>query len=61
MICGFCGRDIPEEDEKKGCTGCPVAGGCRKICCPWCGYENPAVPKFWQRFTTRKDDSKKDK
>jgi hypothetical protein len=55
MICGFCGREIAEEVVKNGCGGCPMAGGCRKICCPHCGYENPVIPKLLQKLMKKKD------
>lgn len=50
MNCGFCGKDIPTEVVKHGCGGCPMSGSCRKVCCPHCGYENPAPSKFLQRW-----------
>ncbi|BCR05512.1 hypothetical protein DESUT3_25810 [Desulfuromonas versatilis] len=51
MICGFCGKQISLDSEtKKGCGGCPMSGGCHKICCPHCGYENPAPPRLLKRW-----------
>jgi hypothetical protein len=54
MICGFCGREIADEIVKNGCGGCPMSGGCRKVCCPHCGYENPAIPKLLQKLIKKK-------
>ncbi len=50
MICGFCGREIPDQpdESRERCGSCP--GGCRKVHCPWCGYANPVVPDFLKRL-----------
>jgi hypothetical protein len=61
MKCGFCDREIPATAMKDGCGGCPMPGGCKKVCCPWCGYENPAVPEFLQRWAASKDKKGEDK
>ncbi|ABI81951.2 hypothetical protein Pcar_3335 [Syntrophotalea carbinolica DSM 2380] len=57
MKCGFCGRTLPPPDKlrQKPCGAC--LGGCRKIHCPWCGYENPMVPGLLRRWR-KKDNSK---
>jgi len=34
--------------REKGCGAC--LGGCRKIHCPYCGQENPAVPELLEKF-----------
>lgn len=45
MKCSFCEHELtPEMVREKGCGGC--LGGCRKIHCPYCGQENPALPEF---------------
>jgi len=56
--CGFCGRTLPplEESRQKPCGAC--LGGCHKIHCPWCGYENPVVPGLLRRW--KKDDNSKE-
>lgn len=55
MICGFCGKEIPEEvgpgEEKNSCGSC--RGGCRKIHCPYCGYANPAPGKLLKKFLAK--------
>ncbi len=45
-----------DSETKKGCGGCPMSGGCHKICCPHCGYENPAPPKFLKRWLKADSD-----
>ncbi|MEJ2698263.1 MAG: hypothetical protein P8Z70_01185 [Desulfuromonadales bacterium] len=60
MRCGYCGREIPDQVDatRMRCGKCP--GGCRKIHCPHCGYENPAPPDFLKRWLKRDDDRKKE-
>jgi hypothetical protein len=59
MKCGFCGREIPDEPGKEqSCGACP--GGCRMVLCPFCGYANPVIPGFLQRFTKKKDAKRED-
>lgn len=38
LRCPLCGAAMPEDRE--GCApGCPLAHGCRVLCCSACGYE----------------------
>lgn len=49
MICNGCGAELPDLPENEtGCGRC--AGSCRKVHCPYCGYENPIVPNYLQRL-----------
>jgi Fe2+ transport system protein FeoA len=47
VICSFCGLGV--ELETRACSGCALAGGCRSVCCPRCGYAMPAEPPLVQR------------
>lgn len=37
-LCPLCHREFPAA-EMECHPGCPLAGRCRVICCPHCGYE----------------------
>jgi hypothetical protein len=50
MICPFCQREFIVKDAKKECRTCASFGGCRKVKCPWCGYESPQEPNFVERL-----------
>lgn len=53
MICGFCGRDIPDEIEAQ--SSCGLCGsGCRYVHCPWCGYKNPLPTGLLKRLMRKK-------
>ncbi|AMV72579.1 hypothetical protein DBW_2239 [Desulfuromonas sp. DDH964] len=60
MICGFCGREIPDRlpQPEDRCGACP--GGCRKVHCPHCGYANPSVPAFLQKLTRSRAKGEKE-
>jgi hypothetical protein len=58
MICGFCGREISADLPEKSCGRC--AGGCHKVHCPYCGYENPAPSVFLERVLGRRKELKKE-
>ena len=60
MICGFCGREIPERtpDPQARCGAC--SGGCRKVHCPFCGYANPAVSGLLKKLVRPKADHDKE-
>lgn len=44
MKCGFCGREFDEAAGEKECRSCAMFGGCKKIKCPYCGFESPKEP-----------------
>jgi len=47
--CSFCDNELTLDMlREKGCGAC--LGGCRKIHCPYCGQENPAVPELLEKF-----------
>lgn len=53
MTCGFCGRAFEEDRGQPACRQCPLAGLCRFVRCPSCGYENPAQPAWLGRLRKR--------
>ena len=36
--CPLCSNEFPS-DREHCAAGCPLAKGCRVLCCPSCGYE----------------------
>jgi len=56
MKCSFCGREIDDKipEDQLSCGRC--RSGCRKVHCPYCGYANPLVPKYLQRWASNTDD-----
>ncbi|MFO7982241.1 MAG: hypothetical protein R6V08_02205 [Desulfuromonadales bacterium] len=57
MRCGYCNREIPDEVKQEPCGACP--GGCRKIHCPHCGYENPAPAGWLKKLLEKKEKDRK--
>ena len=55
MNCSFCGLEFEEISARHQCQGCLLAGGCRSIRCPRCGYEMPEEPKLpeWLNYIKR--------
>lgn len=53
VVCGFCGREFAEDTGQPTCQACPLAGACRFVRCPHCGYENPVRPAWLDRFKRR--------
>ena len=55
--CSFCGREFDETKAEAACRGCPSRKGCRRVKCPYCGYETPQQPRWiqwlkrWRRTT----------
>jgi|LGVE01.1.fsa_nt_gb hypothetical protein len=60
MKCGFCGRHFTpaEAVEKESCGRC--LSGCQKAYCPYCGYGNPLIPGFLERWIKNKDKNIKE-
>lgn len=46
VTCPLCGTRYSEEDGLACRAGCPLAQGCRVLCCPECGYEIPAPTRL---------------
>ncbi|MEW5763160.1 MAG: hypothetical protein AB1776_08180 [Bacillota bacterium] len=46
MRCDFCGLEFNEEEARRACGGCPLAGMCGRLRCPRCGYEALPEPKW---------------
>jgi len=44
--CDFCGAVLSEGEARPACAGCPLAGVCRKLKCPRCGYEVLPEPNW---------------
>jgi DNA-directed RNA polymerase subunit RPC12/RpoP len=54
--CPMCGLRIGEAEAGKTCNGCPMAGHCKKVKCPNCGYEivrAPDIGGWWRRVVAR--------
>ena len=45
MICALCNKTFSPDATHHECRRCALFGGCRKVKCPYCGYENPAEPR----------------
>ncbi len=54
MTCSFCGREFTEQAAQKACQSCAMFGGCRKLKCPYCGYETPAESRLLGWLKNRK-------
>jgi len=50
MQCAGCGRHYNETEADAGCQGCGSHGGCHLIKCPYCNYEQAAMPKWVARL-----------
>ena len=50
VVCGFCARKFRQEYGQPVCRPCPLAGMCRMVRCPHCGYENPTPPAWLTRL-----------
>jgi Fe2+ transport system protein FeoA len=50
MKCSFCGFVFEESGARHQCQGCLLAGGCRSVRCPRCGYEMPEEIKIIKRI-----------
>lgn len=50
LACGLCGARFAEDRGQPACLACPLlAGRCRYVRCPRCGYENPLRPPWLAR------------
>jgi ribosomal protein L37E len=58
MNCPFCQRDFDEELAEKECRQCSLFSTCRKVECPYCGYQSPRKPKLlkWLKKIRIKND-----
>jgi predicted amidophosphoribosyltransferase len=50
LVCGFCAREFRQDWGQPVCRACPLAGTCRMVRCPHCGYENPTPPAWLNRL-----------
>lgn len=58
--CPLCGTEF--DAEQQGCRpSCPLAKGCRVVCCPSCGYSFPqesgvagGLRRFFDRMKERR-------
>lgn len=41
----MCGLEYQESEAAPACSACPRKG-CGMVCCPRCGYETPATPRW---------------
>lgn len=65
MKCVFCGYVSTEKELLTACTGCIMAGICRKVKCINCGYEAYSEPRYLKRIREwrreRNDESGNDR
>ncbi len=57
IICPLCGYRF-SGGASQLCTACPLANGCRLVCCPNCKYQWPAESRtveFFKRVFSRKE------
>lgn len=63
--CSYCGHEFDAEAARRQCRhGCGMAGGCRAVKCPRCGYEMPEEPAIFARlraWVQRRRDGKDSK
>jgi len=59
MKCGLCGYEFDEKESRPACGNCIMAGGCKLIKCPNCGYEWPPEPKWLKILKGRIDKNVK--
>lgn len=50
MTCSACGRRFGEAEADRACQGCGAHGGCHLVKCPYCHYEQAAMPKWVARL-----------
>lgn len=52
FICNYCDKQF-SKPSTVGCGSCEFSRGCKKIKCPYCGYDNPPEGEeasFLQKF-----------
>lgn len=62
MICPFCQKTFTEQDSQKVCGHCSLTGGCKKVKCPYCGYETPVetgLVKALRRWKEKRNERSK--
>jgi hypothetical protein len=47
FICGYCDKYFSEPGVA-GCGSCSHSNGCKKVKCPYCGYDNPPISESLQ-------------
>jgi rubredoxin len=52
--CSFCGYEFNKAEGRTSCRGCPMAGTCRKVSCPNCGYDTPLEPRLFKALKARR-------
>lgn len=45
FLCGYCDKYFSQPGEA-GCGSCSHSIGCKKVKCPYCGYDNPPVEEM---------------
>lgn len=45
ITCGYCNK-LFAEPNVAGCADCPHSSACKKIKCPYCGYDNPPISEL---------------
>lgn len=45
FLCGYCDKYF-SEPSNSGCGSCSHSSGCKKIKCPYCGYDNPPASEM---------------
>lgn len=61
LNCPFCVSVFDKELGLKACSGCPLAPGCGKVKCPYCGEEFYPPSNISQIFSKRRRTKADDK
>lgn len=56
MKCTLCGYEFDEQDGENACNGCPLAGSCKMVRCPNCGYDVILEPKLIKTYKKWRKD-----
>lgn len=43
MTCVYCTKIFKVDEGQETCQSCAMFGGCKKVRCPYCGYDMPGT------------------